>query len=275
MSASGTAGLCETREGLAGVGGIVMSPNGLEAYATNLDNGLLLTLERDVAPQCQPASASVTAGLAQAITLSCSDVDFDTIEYQTVTSPVGGTLGGISQALATVFYSPFSGFAGPDSFTYRGIARGSASSPANVALNVVAPPAAPAPVVDADGDGSPPRRLQRPQRPDPPGRARDPRQRRRRELRRPPRARPPRDGQQRVGLPFTDHTVVTRPRMSNSRAGKGQSAAPARAARLRRRNVRRRGRVHRLPARLEPPSAASSPARRSSCASRRPTTSAR
>ena len=56
-------------------------------------------------------------------------------------------LGTIDQANRRVFYNPFGGFAGADSFRFSGLADGLTSTPATVSLNVIRR------VTDADGDG--------------------------------------------------------------------------------------------------------------------------
>jgi DNA-binding beta-propeller fold protein YncE len=154
---SGAGAPCELRQGLDAITHVALSPNGLDVYAASFDNGLVLVLERDFPPTCLSPTLPASASLALLVPLTCSDVNNDAITLEALTRPRAGTIGSIDQGADTIRYTPFSGFAGQDTFTYRGRARGVASAPATVTLNVAGRRAAtpPAPDPDADADGFP------------------------------------------------------------------------------------------------------------------------
>ncbi|MBN1137334.1 MAG: cadherin-like domain-containing protein, partial [Anaerolineae bacterium] len=66
-------------------------------------------------PVALPLTITALAGSPVAIILSGSDVDGDTLAYQIVTAPQHGTLAGSAPNL---IYTPDSGYAGSDSFTF-------------------------------------------------------------------------------------------------------------------------------------------------------------
>jgi hypothetical protein len=94
---------------------------------------------------------------AVAVPLACTDRNGDALTLSVASPPSAGQLGAIDAAAARVFYNPFSGFSGSDSFRYRAFAGGQVSNVATVSLNVAAVPPAPAPGapagLDADRDG--------------------------------------------------------------------------------------------------------------------------
>ncbi len=91
-------------------------------------------------------------GNVLAVPLRCTDANLDAITLEAVTHPVAGTLALIDQSAGSVFYTPFAGFAGQDSFTYRGVGRGVGGAAAGVVVNVAGVAAQ---AVDADSDGAP------------------------------------------------------------------------------------------------------------------------
>ncbi len=106
---------------------------------------------RDFYPQCPERTVDVAHATSKQVDLSCTDRNGETVALEIVSAPVGGSLGGIDQANRRVFYNPFGGFSGADSFTYRGKAGALTSETAKVSLNVAAA------AIDVDRDGvSPP-----------------------------------------------------------------------------------------------------------------------
>ena len=56
--------------------------------------------------------------------------------YTTPTEPVKGTLGAIDNAAGLVFYNPFGGYVGSDSFRFRATASPQSSNVATATLTV-------------------------------------------------------------------------------------------------------------------------------------------
>ena len=67
------------------------------------------------APVAASASVSTSRDVAVGVTLSASDIDGDSLSFAVATQPTHGTLSGTGASLT---YTPNSGYAGPDSFTY-------------------------------------------------------------------------------------------------------------------------------------------------------------
>ncbi|WP_037495308.1 MopE-related protein [Solirubrobacter soli] len=130
---------------------IATDPVAPHVYVTSY-YGMLATLTRDFAPQCESVDVTTTANTALSILLNCSDVNGDTMTIEKVGAPAAGQVGEIVNS--TVFFNPFGNFLGVDSFTYRAVtpARGVASPPATVRVNVVSPSLNPA-GIDKDRDG--------------------------------------------------------------------------------------------------------------------------
>jgi hypothetical protein len=98
-----------------------------------------LTVEANAVPTCQAVSAEVGHETAKTLTLSCADADADGLTLATAVSPGHGSLGSYDSAAKTVTYTPASGFAGTDTFTYRATdGHGGQSAPATVTLTVAA-----------------------------------------------------------------------------------------------------------------------------------------
>ena len=79
---------------------------------------MLATIVRDFAPVCQ--SSNVDVGVqhdASRCRSNCTDVNGDTLSLQKVGAPSAGLLGEINNG--SLFYSPFNGYIGADSFTFR------------------------------------------------------------------------------------------------------------------------------------------------------------
>ncbi len=123
---------------------------------------MLAVFVRDFAPVCQSSSVDVAFNTTLSVPLNCTDVNGDAMPLQKVGAPNAGLLGEINNG--SLFYSPFNGYIGADSFTFRATtpARpGVVSNTATVNLSVAGPPPAPpggGPIVvpggiDADKDG--------------------------------------------------------------------------------------------------------------------------
>ena len=139
FSSSGTGGECQALAPMGGLPDVGLAANGRFVYFTNQNNAMVATLQRDFAPQCPSSTVAVPHNTAVNIGLGCTDVNGDAITLQTVQAPAAGQLGALNQSAKSVFYSPFAGFAGSDSFKYRAVARGVPSSTATVTLNVAGP----------------------------------------------------------------------------------------------------------------------------------------
>jgi hypothetical protein len=115
--------------------------------------GALLTFKRDFPPVCPASQAIATErDTSAAVGFGCTDRNGDAMTFAIVGAPVAGTLGAIDQAAGRVFYNPFGGFTGADSFKFRAFSTVNASADSTVSLNVTAPGAA-APVAPAGLDG--------------------------------------------------------------------------------------------------------------------------
>jgi surface antigen len=93
-------------------------------------------------PSCADVSASTTAGQPVALHLSCSAPSGQTVTFAITSSPSHGSLDQLDTSAGTVRYSPASGYAGSDSFSYHASDPGGASSDATVHLTIQAMPPA-------------------------------------------------------------------------------------------------------------------------------------
>ena len=91
------------------------------------------------APVANAQSVS-SAGVATAITLTATDADNDPLTYSVVTGPAHGTLTGTAPNLT---YTPTSGYAGSDSFTFKANDGKLDSNVATVSITVTIPNRAP------------------------------------------------------------------------------------------------------------------------------------
>jgi DNA-binding beta-propeller fold protein YncE len=165
VTGTGTAG-CTLNPAIAGDGHILFADNNVFHVGVYDPNpaGAILTFKRDFPPVCPNHTVSVTRDTSLAVPFDCSDRNGDALTYSIVANPLAGNLGAIDQAAARVFYNPFGGFVGADSFKFRALASPLTSADATVTVNVVPPPDTPAdpgpsgPVlvaggIDADHDG--------------------------------------------------------------------------------------------------------------------------
>jgi hypothetical protein len=155
--APNTTGGCTPIALLGGDADVDVSSNGLNIYTAQATNSMVATFQRDFKPVCQPANVTVPGNTAMQVKFNCSDVNEDPLTYDTPSMPGKGTLAAIDQAGASVFYNPFSNFAGTDTFTFTATGRGIVSDVQTATMNVSAVPGNPGPPagVDADHDGWP------------------------------------------------------------------------------------------------------------------------
>ncbi len=98
------------------------------------------------APAATPLSVTTVVGTPVAVTLSGSDPDNDALSYTVVTGPGEGTLSGTPPNLT---YTPPSGFAGTDTFTFKASDGSLESNAASVTVNVTLPSTAANAVYDS------------------------------------------------------------------------------------------------------------------------------
>jgi WD40 repeat protein len=152
-SSSSGAGTCLAQGAMGGYGRVAYHPSGLYVLAARQEQGAVVTFERDFAPVCQNRSLGVPFNTTVGVQFGCSDLNGDALTYSITRSPSAGQTGAINQGAAQVFYSPFNGFSGGDSFDYRATARGANSNIARVNLSIAGPPAPPP---GGGGGGTPP-----------------------------------------------------------------------------------------------------------------------
>ncbi|MEY2417216.1 MAG: hypothetical protein QOH53_2550, partial [Ilumatobacteraceae bacterium] len=87
------------------------------------------------APAAVSMSVSTSRDVAVGVTLSASDVDGDALSFAVATQPAHGTMSGTGASLT---YTPNSGYAGPDSFTYKANDGTVDSNVAVVSITVIA-----------------------------------------------------------------------------------------------------------------------------------------
>jgi DNA-binding beta-propeller fold protein YncE len=155
FTSTGSAGTCETFSSMADRGGVAFTKDSLEMYVTGASDGFVGMFDRDFAPVCQPGSIDTPFATQVDLVFSCTDANHDTLTYEKVSNPFGGTLGAIDQPTAHAVYTPFSSFQDPDSFTFRAIGHGVASALTPFRINVGRRPLPGVGGIDADGDGYP------------------------------------------------------------------------------------------------------------------------
>jgi M6 family metalloprotease-like protein len=79
-------------------------------------------------PVADNQAVTTHQNIPQAITLTASDPDGDTITYSIVTNPSAGTLSSLNPPAGTVTYTPNTNYFGPDSFTFMATDSGGADS---------------------------------------------------------------------------------------------------------------------------------------------------
>lgn len=142
-------GKCATKApGLTSPVALVVSPDDKNLYAVseNGSDSAVTTLKRFLEPTCLEMSKDVKAGETVTVKLECWDINGDDLEIEIVPGgPLHGVLGSINQQSQTVTYTPDSGYAGKDVFTFRSSnTKGLFSQFAKVSLQVAPPPSKPA-----------------------------------------------------------------------------------------------------------------------------------
>ncbi len=138
---------------LGATNAVVVDPvDGRDVITIGAPSGGLVTLSREVAPTCSPASASTTVGVAVAVPVasSCGDPNGDPLTFSIAVAPLDGlaaaTAGGIT-------YTPNAGFLGADGFSFAASDGSLSSAPAQASLTVaVTPP----PVTTPTSPSAPP-----------------------------------------------------------------------------------------------------------------------
>jgi hypothetical protein len=87
-------------------------------------------------PNCGNIGSSTSEGSKITVQLSCTGPAGVPLTYAIVSRPAHGTLGAINQARHSVVYTPRTGYAGHDRFTYRATDSGGASKPVTAAITV-------------------------------------------------------------------------------------------------------------------------------------------
>ena len=141
VETTGNAG-CVFNSAIAGDGRITFAGDNTFHAGVYDGGGAMLTFKRDFPPVCPSQRVDVTRDTSIPVAFGCTDRNGDTLTYAITGNPVAGNLGAIDQAGGRVFYNPFGGFTGADSFKFRATAAPQTSGETTVTLNVVAPPEA-------------------------------------------------------------------------------------------------------------------------------------
>ena len=142
---AGNGGACLTQGTMGGYGLVHWDPNDRFVYAAENTRSAVVSFERDFAPVCNNGAHNVPHNTSVQVQLSCTDRNGDPITYAITRAPSTGFTGNIDQATGRVFYGPFTGFQGGDSFDYQGNANGASSNVARVDVNVAGPSTPPPP----------------------------------------------------------------------------------------------------------------------------------
>jgi hypothetical protein len=126
---------CRAASGMSFFGHIRFFGNGL-IYVGFFGGDRIAVVKRDFYPVCRGRSVTVRRNRAKRLPLACSDRNGDVIARAILQPPGAGTLGAINQAGGNVIYSPFNGFTGTDSFSFRATAGGLTSAPAAIDITV-------------------------------------------------------------------------------------------------------------------------------------------
>jgi DNA-binding beta-propeller fold protein YncE len=146
-------GACRSNPAVDSIGGLTFFGSD-QLYAGFQTTDAVAVIKRDFAPRCADVSLSAAAYTAVAVPLACSDRNGDALSLSIAAQPNAGQLGAIDTAGGRVFYNPFGGFAGADSFRFRASGGGQVSNTATASLNIAAAVAAPGPGgLDGDRDG--------------------------------------------------------------------------------------------------------------------------
>lgn len=139
-SAEGTLGVCAAAAGLDGAYELAVSPDGRNVYVSSYRAVAMTVFSRQLAPVCTAASASTAFATPVSVALHCSDPDGLPIVI-TAAGAAHGSLSAVDQAAGAVTYTPATGFAGTDAFTFTASDGTNSSAPAaaTVAVGASAP----------------------------------------------------------------------------------------------------------------------------------------
>jgi Bacterial Ig domain len=126
---------CRAASGMSLFGHIRFFGNGL-IYVGFFGGDRIAVVKRDFYPVCRGRSVTVRRNRAKRLPLACSDRNGDAITRTILQPPGAGTLGAINQGNGNVIYSPFTGFTGNDSFSFRATAGGLTSAPAAIDMTI-------------------------------------------------------------------------------------------------------------------------------------------
>ena len=115
---------------------VALSPGGESAYVAAEASDAMLHFRRQVAPACTDTSVAVAHDTPTAVALTCTDANGDALTRSIGTGPSHGALGAIDQGAGNVLYTPSSGFAGSDLFTFAASDGRDSSQPATATLAV-------------------------------------------------------------------------------------------------------------------------------------------
>ena len=142
-------------QGLDGALGLALSPDGRFLYSTATNGDAVAMFEREVAPVCTAAAASVQAGSSVSVSLPCADANGDPVTRSIASNPSQGTLGTIDPAGAVSYFAPQS-FVGADTFGFQASDGTNSSNIATASVNVTAAPPTDTPPTDTPPTDTPP-----------------------------------------------------------------------------------------------------------------------
>jgi 6-phosphogluconolactonase (cycloisomerase 2 family) len=134
---------CRAARALDDPRGLAVSPDGLHVFAVSALSDGLAVLGPQLAPNCLPIRAATVANTARSVVLACSDPNGDKVELTIVKQPRHGRIGGLTRATGSVLYTPFPGYTGADTFTYRATDGMDVSADGTATVRVTLPPKAP------------------------------------------------------------------------------------------------------------------------------------
>ncbi len=134
---------CRAARALDDPRGLAVSPDGLRLFAVSALSDGIAVLGPQLAPNCLPIRAATVANKARSVVLACSDPNGDKVGLTIVKQPRHGRLGGLARATGSVLYTPFPGYTGADTFTYRATDGMDVSADGTATVRVTLPPRAP------------------------------------------------------------------------------------------------------------------------------------
>lgn len=145
LAASGDTTGCGVEPRLGLVDGIAVSPDDASLYTASASVDAVVALDRRRPPVCAPTGAGTVTGTKVTLGLWCSGRGLPITGFTATSSPASGTLGPFEPA-GTVTYTPATGFAGTDSFSFSAVTANGPSMPATASI-AVAPAVAGSPGV--------------------------------------------------------------------------------------------------------------------------------